>query len=225
MYPIKDIHSKITYTVKKLLCCLLFSLALSSITHAIILYSGDNDANLAYPDSARSAVFNSIAKVSDDGGIGIAGSAVHIKGKYLITAEHVLYKDETPRKTHITFDGIEYKAIDLNFLPIQIGSADLVLFKLIENPNLPDTPLYSFSNERYQTGTLIGWGKGRDATQVNQTGTTRNWIWENSSNTVKRWGTNRIESVAYSTIAGRTYHNIRTQLDTDQGPDEAAFAR
>ena len=137
MYPIKKIQLKITYTVKRTLYCLLFSITLSSTLNAIILYSGENNANLTAPNSAREAVFNSVAKVSNDNGIGIVGSAVHIKGKYLLTAEHVIYEGVTPRRSHVTFDGIEYKAIDMDFLPIQIGSADLVLFKLIENPDLP----------------------------------------------------------------------------------------
>ena len=140
MYPIKDIQSKITYTVKRSLFCLLFSITLSSTTHAIILYSGENNANLTAPYTDREAAFNSVAKVSNEDGTSIVGSAVHIKGKYLLTAEHVIYEGVTPRRSHVTFDGIEYKAIDMDFLPIQIGSADLVLFKLIENPDLPDTP-------------------------------------------------------------------------------------
>ena len=224
MYPIKKIQLKITYTVKRSLYCLLFSITLSSTLNAIILYSGENNANLTAPNSAREAVFNSVAKVSNDNGIGIVGSAVHIKGKYLLTAEHVIYEGVTPRRSHVTFDGIEYKAIDMDFLPIQIGSADLVLFKLIENPDLPDTPLYSSSNERFRTGTLIGWGKGRDSTQANQAGTNRNWIWGDGSNIVKRWGTNRIENTGNTSISGKTYHYLRTQLDSGQGNDEAAFA-
>ena len=224
MYPLKDIQSKITYTVKRSLYCLLFSITLSSTTHAIILYSGENNANLTAPDTAREAVFNSVAKVSNEDGTSIVGSAVLIKGKYLLTAEHVIYKDVTPRRSYVTFDGIEYKAIDLDFLPIQIGSADLVLFKLIENPDLPDTPMYSSSNERFRTGTLIGWGEGRDSNQANQTGTNRNWNWEDGSNTVKRWGTNRIENTGYTSIVSNTYHYMRTQLDSGQGNNEAAFA-
>lgn len=203
---------------------MLFSITLSSTTHAIILYSGENNANLTAPDTAREAAFNSVAKVSNEDGTSIVGSAVHIKGKYLLTAEHVIYEGVTPRRSHVTFDGIEYKAIDMDFLPIQIGSADLVLFKLIENPDLPDTPLYSSSNERFRTGTLIGWGKGRDSTQANQAGTTRNWIWGDGSNILKRWGTNRIETTGNTSISGKTYHYLRTQLDSGQGNDEAAFA-
>ena len=203
---------------------MLISIALSSTTHAIILYSGDNNANLTAPDTARETAFNSIAKISATNGSGIVGSAVHIQDKYLLTAEHVLRKDVTPRQTHVTFDGITYWEIDLNFLPIQIGTADLVLFKLIQNPNLPSTSLYSSTNERFKTGTLIGWGFGREPSQVAETGTTRSWNWGNTSTIVKRWGSNRIENTGNTNIGGKTYDYLRTQLDSNQGNNEAAFA-
>ena len=203
---------------------MLISIALSGTTHAIILYSGDNNANLTAPDTAREAAFNSTAKISNADGSGIVGSAVHIQGKYLLTAEHVLYKDVTPRRTYITFDGITYWEIDLNFLPIQIGTADLVLFKLIQNPNLPSNSLYSSTNERFKTGTLIGWGFGRDPSQPAETGTTRSWNWGDGTTLAKRWGTNRIENTGNTSITGKTYHYMRTQLDSNQGNNEAAFS-
>ena len=149
----------------------------SSALSGIVLYSGNNNANLESPDSAREAAFNSIAKISNGDGSGIIGSATHIKGKYLLTAAHVLYENQTPRRSHITFDGILFWTIDLNFLPIQIGTADLVIFKLIKDPNLAEKNLYGLTNERFKTGTLIGWGYGRDVNQANQTNSTRTWDW------------------------------------------------
>ena len=191
---------------------------------AIILYSGDNSANLTAPDTARTDIFNSVAKITNADGTGIVGSAVHIKGKYLLTAEHVLYKNSTPRRTHVTFDGTTYFAIDLNFLPIQIDTADLVLFKLIENPNLPETQLYTSNNELNKTGTLIGWGYGRDANQANQTSTTRTWNWGTGSTINKRWGTNQIADTGNANISGNVYDYLQTRLNSNQGASEAAFA-
>jgi hypothetical protein len=211
-------------TAKNIFFCLVACLLFSSTAQAIILYSGDNDANLTAPDTAREAAFNSVAKITNADGTGIVGSATHVKDKYMLTAEHVIYKDVTPRRTHVTFDGITYWAIDLNFLPIQIGTADLVLFKLIENPNLPETPLYSSTNERFKTGTLIGWGYGRDTEQVNQTGTTRTWNWGTGPTIKKRWGTNRIEATGNANIGGQIYDYMLTQLNSSQDNDEAAFA-
>lgn len=191
---------------------------------AIILYSGDNSANLTAPDTARTDIFNSVAKITNADGTGIVGSAAHIKGKYLLTAEHVLYKDAIPRRTHVSFDGTTYLAIDLNFLPRQINTADLVLFKLIEDPNLPETQLYSSSNELNKTGTLIGWGYGRDPNQADQTSTTRTWSWGTGSTITKRWGTNQIANTGNADISGKVYDFLQTRLNSNQGNNEAAFA-
>ena len=207
-----------------MLCFISVGIVLSSTASAVILYSGDNNANLSTPDINRGAVFNSVAKISNANGSGIVGSAVHIKGKYLLTAEHVLYDNQTPRRNFVTFDGITYWAIDLNFLPIQIGTADLVLFKLIENPNLPETQLYSSNNENFKTGTLTGWGFGREPNQANQTNATRTWNWGDGTTIVKRWGTNRIENTGIADISGNTYQYFLTRLNSNQGSNEAAFS-
>lgn len=227
MNPINYIPSKIANTAKTALCCLylsVLSIVFSSTAHAIILYSGDNNDNLTAPDTAREAIFNSVAKISNADGTSIVGSATHIKDKYMLTAAHVLYENQTPRRSYVTFDGITYWAIDLNFLPIQIGTADLVLFKLIENPNLPETPLYNSTNERFKTGTLIGWGYGRDPDQIEETGTTRTWNWGDNSTIKKRWGTNEIEGIGNGSIGSNTYQYFFTLLNSNQGSDEAAFA-
>ena len=77
-----------------------------------------------------------------------------LKDKYLLTAEHVLYKDVTPRRTHVTFDGTNFWELILISCQFKLDSADLVLFKLIEDPNLPETQLYNSTNELNKTGTL-----------------------------------------------------------------------
>ena len=204
----------------------------TSTSHAIILYSGDNNANLTAPDSARTAIFNSVAKISNADGTGIVGSAVHIKNKYLLTAEHVLYKGVTPRRDHVTFDGVTYWAIDTNFEPIQIGDADLVLFKLIEDPNLPDTQLYNSTNEYNKTGTLVGFGYGRDPNQTDLTEPNRRWDWGSGSTIKKRWGTNKIDLTGNLSYTD-TYRNpdvtytfvyLRTTLDSGISDNEAGFA-
>ena len=215
---------KILRTIAQNAFCFLLLFISVNTSEAIILYSGDNSANLSAPDTARTDIFNSVAKITKADGTGIVGSAVHIKGKYLLTAEHVLYKDVTPRRTHLSFDGTSYYAIDLNFLPIQIDTADLVLFKLIEDPNLPETQLYSSTNELNKTGTLIGWGYGRDANQAAQTSTTRTWTWGTVSTIDKRWGTNQVANTGNADISGKVYDFLQTRLNSNQGASEAAFA-
>lgn len=223
MNPINNRNKIIRDIAKNIFCCIFLSIVTSN-AQAIILYSGDNSANLTAPDTARTDIFNSVAKITNADGTGIVGSAVHIKGKYLLTAEHVLYKDVTPRRTHVNFDGTTYWAIDLNFLPIQIDTADLVLFKLIEDPNLPETQLYSSTNELNKTGTLIGWGYGRDANQADQTSTTRTWTWAAGSTIDKRWGTNQVANSGNADISGKVYDFLQTRLNSNQGGSEAAFA-
>ena len=223
MNPINHKNKTIRHIAKNILCCSFLSIVTSN-AQAIILYSGDNSANLTAPDTARTDIFNSVAKITDANGTGIVGSAVHIKDKYLLTAEHVLYKNATPRRTHVSFDGTSYFAIDLNFLPIQIDSADLVLFKLIKNPNLPETQLYTSTNELNKTGTLIGWGYGRDSNQADQTSTTRTWTWGIGSTINKRWGTNQIANTGNAEISGNIYDFLQTRLNSNQGASEAAFA-
>ena len=223
MNPINNRNQTIRRIAKNALCYVLLTIA-SSSAQAIILYSGDNSANQTAPDTARIDIFNSVAKITNADGTGIVGSAAHIKDKYLLTAEHVLYKNATPRRTHVTFDGTTYFAIDLNFLPIQIDSADLVLFKLTENPNLPETQLYTLNNELNKTGTLIGWGYGRDANQADQTSTTRTWNWGTGLTINKRWGTNQIATTGNTNISGKVYDYLQTRLNSNQGNNEASFA-
>ena len=214
---------KIRQILRNLICLTLLCIS-TNTTFAIILYNGDNSYNLTAPDTAREDAFNSIAKITNANGTGIVGSAVLIKDKYLLTAEHVLYENVTPRRTHVSFDGSTFWAIDLNFLPIKIGTADLVLFKLIQNPGLPEISLYNSSDERFKTGTLIGWGYGRDPDQAEQTNSTRNWNWGDVSTIKKRWGTNKIEILGNSSIGDNTYNYLQTRLDANQGNNEAAFA-
>ena len=83
---------KILETAKKIFFGLLICINLSSTAQAIILYSGDNNTNLNSPDTPRNTIFDSVAKISNENGTGIIGSAVYVKGKYLLTAAHVLYK-------------------------------------------------------------------------------------------------------------------------------------
>ena len=100
----------------------------------------------------------------------------------------------------------------------------MVLFKLIQNPGLPEISLYSSSDERFKTGTLIGWGYGRDPDQAEQTNSTRTWNWGAGSTIDKRWGTNQIANTGNADISGKVYDFLQTRLNSNQGASEAAFA-
>ncbi|MGB0409699.1 MAG: hypothetical protein ACPGIC_06850 [Opitutales bacterium] len=211
-------------------CITLVSIALllsTTALQAVILYSGDNSANQTAPDTARTDVFHAVARVCDNGGGNTRGSAVHIRGKYLLTANHVSLR------SHVTFDGVTYWARDTSFTPITFASIDMKLFKLVDDPGLPGVQLYTGTQEtpyrsrgswQYTTATLVGWGRGRDPADAS--GPT--WDWGNGTTHAKRWGENRIEaSLSLSYPLGNLSYNytaLRTQLDDNAGNDEAASA-
>lgn len=199
----------------------------------VILLSGDNSANQTAPDSARENVFQSVGRVINADGSGAFGSVVHIRGKYLLTARHVA------NRSHVTFDGLTLWERDTSFNPVTFGTIDLKLIKLIEDPDLPETALFSATSgdiprqvsgggrprTEFTTGTLIGWGVGRDPNDPEGSTT---WNWGANSTMAKRWGTNRIEgniAITYS-FGGidYAYQAIETVLNVSNDPNEAAAA-
>jgi hypothetical protein len=202
---------------KKIKLLHLSLLLLTSTVHAVILYSGDNSANQAAPVSG--APFESVARVCNNGGGGTSGSAVHIRGKYMLTANHVQLR------SHVTFDGVTYWARDSAFTPIQIGPTDMKLIKLVNSPGLPSTELFSDNvGDTSVAATLIGWGVGRD-TGVNDlaAGSTNIWQWGNTGTLEKRWGTNTISASASGEVTdGYSYSHLLTYIDRNAGINEAA---
>ena len=189
---------------------------------AIILYSGDNSANQTAPDAARTDIFNAVARVCDSNGSSTSGSAVRLRGKYLLTANHVSLR------SHVTFDGVTLWARDTTFTPVTFTGIDMKLIKLVNDPVMPDVELYTGTQEipfrdkgswQYTTGTLIGWGRGRSPTDPDGLPT---WEWGGSATEAKRWGLNRIESSQAITYDSYNYTGLITQLDDDAGNNEAA---
>ncbi|MEO0508444.1 MAG: hypothetical protein AAF065_01135 [Verrucomicrobiota bacterium] len=184
--------------------------------NGVILYSGSNDINLTAPDAARENVFNSVGRIANSS----QGSVVHIRGKYLLTADHVNVNTNS-----VTFDGVTSIARDTQFAPIQIAGSDMKLIKLLEDPGLPETEL--LDNNRADiaaTGTLIGWGVGRDESVDDPASGAKNtWEWGNSGTMSKRWGTNRIDFGNFGEIADYEYNYLQTDLDSNAGNDEAGL--
>ena len=180
---------------------------------AIIIYSGDNDANITAPDAARKDIFDSVGRIAG----GSRGSVVHIRGKYLLTAQHV-----NTSTNLVSFDGVTNWAIDTSFSAVQIGPADMKLVKLVDDPGLPETELLSGGEINAQV-TLIGWGVGRNEGVADSgAGPVNIWDWGESETLDKRWGTNDIDIASNATIAGYTYDFLQTDLDSSGGSDEAA---
>ena len=205
------------------------------LAEALTLYTGSNTQNLTAPDSSREAIFNAVASVCDADGANRSGSAVYLRDKFILTANHIALR------SHVTFDGITYWERDTNFTPIQIGSADLRILKLLENPGL--TPIELQTPETGQDvsyldgkgrnaaivdvmGTIVGWGKG-SAEDGNGFIAGNNHLWTWSGNYAKRWGTNTIDSsypINSSASYNYTYNSLVTDLDTNAGIDDAALA-
>ena len=206
---------------------ILFTLFMTLCTsaYAVILYSGDNSANQSAPDAARTAIYNAVARVTNATGTSSNGTAVHIRGKYILTADHV------GGIAYFLLNGSIYQR-DPSFTPVSFGSVDMKLIKLIKDPGLPEIELYTGTRDirywqggwQYATGTLIGWGRGRDPSDPS--GPT--WNWGDDSTIAKRWGTNRIEdteSLNYS-LGGTnyTYQGLQTKLGSNNGANEAAMS-
>ena len=200
-------------------------MALCTSANAVILYSGDNSANQSAPDAARTAIYNAVARVTNATGTSSNGTAVHIRGKYILTANHV------GGIAYFLLNGSIYQR-DPSFTPVSFGSVDMKLIKLIKDPGLPEIELYTGTRDirywqggwQYATGTLIGWGRGRDPSDPS--GPT--WNWGDDSTIAKRWGTNRIEdteSMNYS-VGGTnyTYQGLQTKLGSNNGANEAAVS-
>ena len=200
-------------------------MALCTSANAVILYSGDNSANQSAPDAARTAIYNAVARVTNATGTSSNGTAVHIRGKYILTANHV------GGIAYFLLNGSIYQR-DPSFTPVSFGSVDMKLIKLIKDPGLPEIELYTGTRDirywqggwQYATGTLIGWGRGRDPSDPS--GPT--WNWGDDSTIAKRWGTNRIEdteSMNYS-LGGTnyTYQGLQTKLGSNNGANEAAVS-
>ncbi|MBC2593416.1 hypothetical protein H5P28_04000 [Ruficoccus amylovorans] len=192
---------------------------------ALILYSGDNSANQTAP--ANGAPFEQVGSYCNTSPTANAsGSVVHLRGKYVLTVDHV------QARSNVTFDGEAFHTVDKAFAKIQIGSVDLVIIKLVDDPGLDDLPLNTSTSADISSSTstvLVGYGRGRSTAQTDA-GDPVSWTWGGNSTVAKRWGTNRVtgalalsytnssETVTWSYIA------LTTVLDADAGDDEAAMA-
>lgn len=183
--------------------------------YALIHYKGDNEWNTTVPAHC-SLPFDSVGRICKANGNGTSGSAVHIKGCYLLTANHVKVQ------THVTFDGSVFHKLDPDFAPVQIGASDLKLIRLLDDPDLEKMRL--FDKPRGDTKVVawvVGWGVGikpGSETRVNQT---RTWMWGGSDTITKRWGTNYVEE--YKVWRKDINSPLLTLLDAQSGPDEVGL--
>ncbi len=196
---------------------------------ALILYSGDNAANQTAP--ANGAPFDQVGSIcvtvpTSNGN----GTAIHLRGKYFLTANHVYIGGGRS----VTFDGLSFYKIDAAFTPVRISTAsdtvDMKVCKLVEDPGLSELALNTNTSQDRSSATtsvMVGYGKGRDTAQADETGTERTWDWGSTGTTAKRWGSNTVEGT--NSISGiedynYSYDGLVIKIDAEAGNDEAALA-
>jgi len=176
------------------------------MAQAVILFGLDNSANQTDPGTG--VPFDAVARVSNSSGTTLGGSAVHIGGGWMITANHVGPFDAA------TFDGVSFYSRDTSTPTVQLGTADMKLFRLTQTPTVSAANVYSGASETTGPATIIGWGVGRDPSiAVNSSTVT----WGNESTSAKRWGLNNPAGLFTITSGGYDFEAIFTILGASSG--------
>lgn len=156
----------------------LFTMLMASLTpaHAVLLGGTNGLTNTTAP--ADDPGWNRVGTVNGDSG-------VYLGDGFVLSAKHVGAGDLTL--------GTTTYSLDTSYVPqfFQTQSspqafADLVIFKVLNAPNMSLMPIWNGSGEIGKTATLIGSGLDRGAAVPNQ-----GWLW--GSTTTKRWGQNVID--------------------------------
>ncbi len=151
-----------------------------------------------------------------------SGSAIHLGGGYMLTANHVNLS-----QGYVSFDGTTTFQID-GGSAIQVthdtDTVDLKLFQLTANPGSLGVNLFPEASKgtegAFGAATHIGWGIGHNPADLSNP-----WSWGDSSTSDKRWGVNDFEYSADITYshAGTDYdyESLVTALDSDATVNEA----
>lgn len=184
----------------------------------IILVGGGNLINIT--DPVTGAPWDDVARVTNVSGTHkTSGSAVHLGGGYMLTANHVNLS-----QGYVSFNGSTTLQI-LGGSAVQVTSGtdviDLKVFKLTSNPGTMGVNLFpedDIGNEgAFGAATHIGWGVGHSPGDASNP-----WTWGDSSTSVKRWGVNVFDSAAVISYSGYNYEALVTVLDSDATANEAA---
>ena len=176
---------------------------------AIIFYSAGNDHNTTDPGGGLP--WQNVVEVRSSSGI--TGSGVYLGNRYVLTAAHVGPTESV--RINDTFFNLEPAA------PIQIGTADMKLLRLQADPGLGNVLLNANSANDLGAARLVGYGLGRSDTSPTGTSPV---TWGNNTTAIKRWGENTVDfTFANQTLNGYTSNLLRTQFNTNAGPNEAAL--
>lgn len=191
-------------------------------SHAIILVGGGNLVNTTNPGSG--APWDEVATVTNSSGTHrTSGSAIHVGGGYMLTANHV-----SLAQGYVSFDGISTYQISSGSSVQVTSGADVVDLKVFQITNNPGTsgvnlfPEFAKGQEAsFGAATHIGWGSGHSSND-----TSNPWAWGDSSTSEKRWGVNVFEGATIFTYTngGLNYEfqSIYTASDSDATSNEAA---
>ena len=191
-------------------------------THAIILVGGGNLVNTTNPGSG--APWDEVASVTNSSGThSTSGSAIHVGGGYMLTANHV-----SLAQGYVSFDGSStYQIASGSSVQVMSGTdvVDLKVFQITNNPGTSGVNLFpelaKGQEANFGAATHIGWGTGH-----NSADTSNPWAWGNSSTSEKRWGVNVFEGATIFTYTngGLNYNfeSIYTASDSDATFNEAA---
>jgi hypothetical protein len=213
--------------LRMLLAALAWVCVMMQSASAIILFGLGNSDNLTDPGTG--VPFDGVARVFTTDGGNTRGSAVHLGGGYMLTANHV----QVTAAQSFTFDGVVSYTLDAGFTPTQVAAGvDMKVFKLATTPTVAAASVYTGVGELAAPATLVGWGRGRLETVPLGSAVV---AWGGTETIAKRWGLNvpkAADLIEYS-YAGfdYSYQSIITVLggQTDDpaglGANEAAITQ
>ncbi|MCP5546890.1 MAG: hypothetical protein H7A50_05895 [Akkermansiaceae bacterium] len=195
---------------RSVLCSAFLLAATSHPAGAVILFGLDNSNNQTDPGTG--VPFDSVGLVTDlamtDNGK--TGSAIHLGGGYMLTADHV------GMSNYVTFDGTTFYQRDLGFSPVQVAAnVDMKIFRLSSVPTVAAAQVYTGTSEEVAPATMVGWGVGRNpAITVDSASVT--WGTE-AATTAKRWAWNTPKALTAISYGSYSYTAIETILGSESG--------
>lgn len=184
----------------------------------MIFVGGGNSVNTTDPGTG--VPWGEVARVTNSSGTHkTSGSAIHLGGGYMLTANHVSLS-----QGYVSFDGTTPHQIS-GGSSMQVSSGtdvvDLKVFQLTTNPGTSGVNLFPESAKGYEgafgAATHIGWGVGHDPEDTDNP-----WSWGNASTSEKRWGLNDFTSATMIAYSSYSFEALVTALDVDATAYEAA---